>query len=113
MTSFIEWDFLTDFIEKAFAAYGVPQEDAKICTDILLQADKKGIESHGVNRFKLFISIELKQVFKIQLQNSILYVKRLPLLLLMVMTAWDKSLVINQCSWQLIKPKNMAWAWSQ
>lgn len=52
MTSFIEWDFLTDFIEKAFAAYGVPQEDAKICTDILLQADKKGIESHGVNRFK-------------------------------------------------------------
>jgi len=52
MTDFIEWNFLINFIEKAFAAYGVPQEDAKICTDILLQADKKGIESHGVNRFK-------------------------------------------------------------
>lgn len=52
MTSFVEWDLLTDFVEKAFAAYGIPQEDAKICTDVLLQSDKKGIESHGVNRFK-------------------------------------------------------------
>ncbi|MDN6626638.1 MAG: Ldh family oxidoreductase [Pisciglobus halotolerans] len=52
MTSYIEWDFLTNFVEKAFEAYGVPEEDAKICTDVLLQSDKKGIESHGVNRFK-------------------------------------------------------------
>ncbi|AYW46577.1 Ldh family oxidoreductase [Tetragenococcus koreensis] len=52
MTSFVEWNFLADFVEKAFAAYGIPQEDAKICTDVLLQSDKKGIESHGVNRFK-------------------------------------------------------------
>ena len=52
MTSYIEWGFLTDFVEKAFESYGVPEEDAKICTDVLLQSDKKGIESHGVNRFK-------------------------------------------------------------
>lgn len=52
MTSYIEWDFLTNFVEKAFEAYGVPEEDAKICTDVLLQSDRKGIESHGVNRFK-------------------------------------------------------------
>ncbi len=32
--------------------YGVPEEDAKICTDVLLESDRRGIESHGVNRFK-------------------------------------------------------------
>lgn len=52
MIGFVEWDFLTEFVEKAFMAYGVPEADAKICADVLLQSDKKGIESHGVNRFK-------------------------------------------------------------
>lgn len=52
MASFVEWNFLTEFVEKAFMAYGVPEADAKVCADVLLQSDKKGIESHGVNRFK-------------------------------------------------------------
>ncbi len=52
MTSYVKWGFLTRFIEEAFETYGIPEEDAKICTDVLLQSDKKGIESHGVNRFK-------------------------------------------------------------
>lgn len=36
----------------AFKGYGIPEEDAKICADVLLESDKRGIESHGVNRFK-------------------------------------------------------------
>lgn len=35
-----------------FKAYGVPEEDAAICTDVLLESDRRGIESHGCNRFK-------------------------------------------------------------
>ena len=35
-----------------FKAYGVPEEDAKICADVLLESDRRGIESHGCNRFK-------------------------------------------------------------
>ena len=31
---------------------GGPREDAEICTDVLLESDRRGIESHGVNRFK-------------------------------------------------------------
>ena len=38
----------------AFVGYGVPREDAEICADILLESDRRGIESHGVNRFKPF-----------------------------------------------------------
>ncbi len=48
----VDWQTITDFATDAFIGYGVPRPDAEICTDVLLSADKKGIESHGVNRFK-------------------------------------------------------------
>lgn len=35
-----------------FKGYGVPEEDASICADVLLESDRRGIESHGCNRFK-------------------------------------------------------------
>ena len=48
----LDWKTAYAFIEDAFVGYGVPREDAKICTDVLLESDKRGIESHGCNRFK-------------------------------------------------------------
>ena len=49
---FCPWDIITPFVTDAFIGYGIPEEDAKICTDVLLESDKRGIESHGCNRFK-------------------------------------------------------------
>ena len=49
---FVEFDKMKSFITDAFAAYGVPKEDAAICADVLIESDKRGIESHGCNRFK-------------------------------------------------------------
>lgn len=46
------WDLISDFVTDAFVGYGVPRKDAEICTDVLLESDKRGIESHGCNRFK-------------------------------------------------------------
>ncbi|MCC8016519.1 MAG: Ldh family oxidoreductase [Clostridiales bacterium] len=46
------WNLISDFITDAFVGYGVPKEDALICADVLLESDKRGIESHGCNRFK-------------------------------------------------------------
>lgn len=48
----VDWQTLTNFVTDAFKGVGIPAEDAKICTDILLESDRRGIESHGVNRFK-------------------------------------------------------------
>ena len=48
----VEWEWVTKFVKDVFMAYGIPEEDADICTDVLLASDRKGIESHGVNRFK-------------------------------------------------------------
>lgn len=48
----VDWTTVTNFVTDAFVKYGIPEEDAKICTDVLLESDHRGIESHGVNRFK-------------------------------------------------------------
>ncbi len=48
----VGWKLIEDFVVDSFKGYGVPEEDARICADVLLEADRRGIESHGVNRFK-------------------------------------------------------------
>ena len=49
---FVPWEQMNDFMIDVFASYGVPREEAAICADVLLEADRRGIESHGCNRFK-------------------------------------------------------------
>lgn len=49
---YIPWDVITNFMKDAFMGYGVPERDAEICTDVLVESDRRGIESHGCNRFK-------------------------------------------------------------
>lgn len=50
--TYIPWDMIFDFMADALNAAGVPYEDAKICADVLCESDRRGIESHGCNRFK-------------------------------------------------------------
>ena len=49
---YVKEELLNHFMIDAFKAVGVPEEDAKICADVLLESDRRGIESHGCNRFK-------------------------------------------------------------
>ena len=49
---YVSWEQMNAFIIDVFKGYGVPEEDAKICADVLLESDRRGIESHGCNRFK-------------------------------------------------------------
>lgn len=51
-TNIVNWETITNFVIDAFVGYGIPRKDAEICADVLLESDKRGIESHGVNRFK-------------------------------------------------------------
>lgn len=46
------FDEVEKFMYDGFVAIGVPKEEAKICANILIVADKRGIDSHGVGRFK-------------------------------------------------------------
>lgn len=49
---YVSWELMENFLVDAFKGYGVPEEDARICADVLLESDRRGIESHGCNRFK-------------------------------------------------------------
>lgn len=49
---YVTWDLIGDFMIAAFEKVGVPHEEAVICADVLMESDRRGIESHGCNRFK-------------------------------------------------------------
>lgn len=49
---YVPWELMNAFLIDAFKGYGVPGQDAAICADVLLESDRRGIESHGCNRFK-------------------------------------------------------------
>lgn len=45
---------LQQFMVDVFIGVGVPPEDAKICADVLITSDLRGIESHGIGRLKMY-----------------------------------------------------------
>ena len=49
---YVSWELIGNFMTDTFQAVGVPEEDAKLCADVLMESDRRGIESHGCNRFK-------------------------------------------------------------
>jgi len=48
----LDFNILEKFMIEVFKGVGVPEEDAKICADVLITSDKRGIDSHGINRLK-------------------------------------------------------------
>ncbi len=48
----VDFDLLERFMTDAFVAIGIPEEDAKVCSEVLITSDKRGIDSHGIGRFK-------------------------------------------------------------
>ncbi len=49
---YIDLDLLENFMADVLKGAGVPDEDAKICADVLISSDRLGIESHGIGRLK-------------------------------------------------------------
>lgn len=49
---YIDPDLLERFMADVLKGAGVPDEDAKICANVLIASDRLGIESHGIGRLK-------------------------------------------------------------
>src|SRR5665647_3104624 len=47
-------DPLRDFVRKVFMAYDLPEADAAIVADHLVEADMRGVYSHGVIRVEQY-----------------------------------------------------------
>jgi L-2-hydroxycarboxylate dehydrogenase (NAD+) len=52
--SYIPANVIDDFVVEVLTKLGTPPDDARICADVLLASDLKGIESHGVGRLKYY-----------------------------------------------------------
>jgi LDH2 family malate/lactate/ureidoglycolate dehydrogenase len=48
----LDFDTLHLFSVESLKKAGVPENDAEVIADVLLEADKLGIDSHGINRLK-------------------------------------------------------------
>ena len=47
-------DLLHSFMRDVFIKVGVPNDEAQICADVLIASDSRGIESHGIQRLKMY-----------------------------------------------------------
>ena len=51
-TAWVPFSLMEAFMVDVFKGIGVPDADARICTEVLIGADRRGIDSHGVGRMK-------------------------------------------------------------
>ena len=60
------WDKLQSFMQKVFERVGMPPEDAKIEAEILVWANLRGVDSHGVLRIEWYLELIDKGVMNIR-----------------------------------------------
>ena len=48
----IKFELLEDFMKQCLVNIGVPDDDADTITEVLIESDKRGIDSHGIGRLK-------------------------------------------------------------
>ena len=47
---YVAWQLVDDFMTAVLTKLGLPEDEARLCSDVLLESDRRGIESHGCNR---------------------------------------------------------------
>ena len=52
---YVDHQELERFMREGFIALGVPEADARICATVLIESDLRGVESHGIGRFKMYV----------------------------------------------------------
>ncbi|MCK5849770.1 MAG: Ldh family oxidoreductase [Kiritimatiellae bacterium] len=64
----VPFDVLENFMQDVFKGIGVSERDAAICADVLITADKRGIDSHGIGRLK---TIYYDRIVKHKIQQPV------------------------------------------
>ncbi|MCP4541514.1 MAG: Ldh family oxidoreductase [Chloroflexi bacterium] len=52
--TYIPVDVIENLMIDVFRGLGVPEDEARICADVLIASDLRGVESHGVGRLKYY-----------------------------------------------------------
>lgn len=53
----IDYQHLFDFVRRVFIAMGCPEPDAELAANVLVSADLRGIDSHGVARLSGYVRL--------------------------------------------------------
>jgi len=60
-SKWVKFDTMERFMADVLKGVGVPRVDAAVCADVLIAADKLGIDSHGISRLKTIYYDRIKQ----------------------------------------------------
>ena len=60
-SKWVKFEVMENFMRDVFKGLGVPAAEAAVCANVLITADKLGIDSHGVSRLKPIYYDRIKQ----------------------------------------------------
>ena len=69
---YIDAKTLENFMKDVFIGLGVPEEDAKIIADVLITSDLRGIDSHGIQRCKMYYDRIREVIYEVKTKIDII-----------------------------------------
>ncbi len=69
---YIEAKLLKSFMRDVFIGLRIPKEDAEIIADVLITADLRGIDSHGIQRCKMYYDRIKEGIYEVNTKIDIL-----------------------------------------
>ncbi|MFX1493995.1 MAG: Ldh family oxidoreductase [Promethearchaeota archaeon] len=68
----IDANLLKNFMQDVYIGLGVPKEDAKIIADVLITSDLRGIESHGIQRCKMYYDRIKQGIYEVKTKIDVI-----------------------------------------
>ena len=69
--AYVEAKILENFMRDVFIGLGVPKEDADIIADVLITSDLRGIDSHGIQRCKMYYDRIKEGIYEVKTKIDI------------------------------------------
>jgi len=69
---YIDAKILENFMKDVFIGLGVPEEDANIIADVLITSDLRGIDSHGIQRCKMYYDRIREGIYEVETKIDII-----------------------------------------
>ena len=69
---FMDAETLENFMRDVFIGLGVPKKDAQSIADVLITSDLRGIESHGIQRCKMYYDRIKKGIYEAETKINVI-----------------------------------------
>jgi len=69
---YIDASILENFMRDVFIGLGVPKEDANIIADVLITSDLRGIDSHGIQRCKMYYDRIKEGIYEVKTKVDVI-----------------------------------------